>query len=74
MSNKTSEEKTFDNDHLIMAELKSNDVKGFTPRGKLAIQELGKNGDGAMIFLILSLNSRIRDLENALHKNGEQRH
>jgi len=53
-------------DQKVLEELRSNNVKGFTDRGKVAIQELANNDHGAMIFLILSLNSRIRDLEESL--------
>ena len=54
-------------DDKILSELKSQDIKGLTPRGKTAIRELGYKEQGEIIFLILSLNSRIRDLEMANH-------
>ena len=56
-----------DNDQLILEELKSKNIDGLTDRGKIAIRELAEMNEGAVIFLILSLNSRIRDLENALN-------
>ena len=59
-------ENDFHSDDKILDELKSQNIKGFTPRGKLAIKELAEAGHGAMIFLIASLNSRIRELEEAL--------
>ena len=59
---------SFDKDDMVLEELKSQNIKGFTPRGKLAVTELANNNEGAMIFLILSLNSRIRDLEDALSR------
>ena len=46
------------------------DIDVLTNRGKLAIRELAELNEGAVILLILSLNSRIRDLEEALsHHN-----
>ena len=59
---------SFDKDDMILEELKAQNIKGFTTRGKFAITELANNNEGAMIFLILSLNSRIRDLEEALNR------
>jgi len=56
----------FHNDDKIMDELKSQNIKGFTERGKLAINELAHQHQGEVIFLILSLNSRLRELEEAL--------
>jgi hypothetical protein len=56
----------FQNDHMVLEELKSQNIKGLTERGKLAIQELAELNHGATIFLFLSLNSRIRELEEAL--------
>ena len=54
-------------DEKILSELKSQNIDGLTPRGKAAIRELGYKEQGEIIFLILSLNSRIRDLEMANH-------
>lgn len=56
----------FHEDDKILDELKSQNIEGFTDRGKLAIVELADQGHGAMIFLIASLNSRIRELEHSL--------
>ena len=56
---------TLDKDKLILEELKAQNIDGLTDRGKLAIRELAELEEGAVIFLILSLNSRIRDLEKA---------
>ena len=61
---------TLDKDKLILEELKAQNIDGLTDRGKLAIRELAELNEGAAIFLFLSLNSRIRDLEEALsHHN-----
>ena len=57
---------TLDKDKLILEELKAQNIEGLTERGKLAIRELSELNEGAAIFLFLSLNSRIRDLEEAL--------
>ena len=57
---------TLDKDKLILEELKAQNIEGLTERGKLAIRELAELNEGAAIFLFLSLNSRIRDLEEAL--------
>ena len=56
----------FDQDDLVLQELKSQDIAGLTPRGKMAVRELADKDQGANIFLILSLNSRIRQLENVI--------
>jgi len=56
-----------DKDELILEELKSQNINGLTDRGKLAIRELADSNEGAAIFLFLSLNSRIRDLEDAVN-------
>ena len=56
----------FSTDDKIIQELQSQNIKGFTDRGKLAIKELAEQGHGAIIFLFASLNSRIRELEEAL--------
>ena len=63
-------------DESILAELKAQNIDGLTARGKLAIRELAELNEGAVIFLILSLNSRIRDLEMALgnSKRGNTLH
>jgi len=58
----------FDQDDLVLQELKSQNIEGLTPRGRLAIKELADQDSGAMIFLILSLNSRIRELETQLSR------
>ena len=57
---------TLDKDKLILEELKAQNIEGLTERGKLAIRELAELNEGATIFLFLILNSRIRDLEEAL--------
>ena len=57
---------TFDQDELVLQELKSQDISGLTNRGKMAIREIAEADQGAIIFLFLSLNSRIRELENQL--------
>ena len=56
----------FDQDDLVLQELKSQEIKGLTPRGKMAVHELANQDQGAMIFLVLSLNTRIRDLESTI--------
>lgn len=62
----------FDNDEKVLDELKSQNIKGLTDRGKLAITELADMGHGAAIFLILSLNSRLRELEEALTETARE--
>ena len=57
---------TLDADKLVLEELKAQNIDGLTHRGKLAIRELAEANEGAVIFLLLSLNSRIRDLEQTL--------
>ena len=66
----------FDQDELVLQELKNQDIKGLTPRGRLAVRELADRDHGAMIFLMLSFNSRIRELESQLagYKNGDAKH
>jgi len=61
-----------DKDKLVLEELKAQNIEGLTDRGKLAVRELAESNNGAVIFLILSLNSRIRDLEEIIsqHKSG----
>jgi len=61
----------FDQDELVLQELKSQNIEGLTQRGKMAIRELADQNEGAVIFVLLSLNSRIRELEQQLsgHKN-----
>lgn len=59
-----------DKDKLILEELKAQNIEGLTERGKLAIRELAELNEGATIFLFLSLNSRIRDLEVSLSKKN----
>ena len=61
---------TLNKDKLILEELRAQNIDGLTDRGKLAIRELAELNEGAVIFLILSLNSRIRDLENALNHHN----
>ena len=61
---------TIDKDNLILDELKAQNIDGLTDRGKFAICELAEMNEGAVIFLFLSLNSRIRDLEVALSKKN----
>ena len=56
----------FDQDDLVLQELKSQNIEGLTNRGKLAITELADQDQGAMIFLILSLNSRLREMEKQM--------
>ena len=63
---------TADNDELVIEELKSQNIEGLTNRGKLAIRELAESDEGAMIFLILSLNSRIRDLEQVINSHNKK--
>lgn len=62
--------KILDKDKLILEELNSQNIGGLTDRGKLAIRELAESNEGAAIFLFLSLNSRIRDLEEALSQQN----
>lgn len=62
---------SLDHDDKVLDELRTLDIEGFTPRGKVAVQELANNDHGAMIFLILSLHSRIRDLEQTLDGTRE---
>ena len=62
---------TLDKDKLILDELKAQNIEGMTNRGKLAIRELAELNEGAVIFLILNLNSRIRDLEEALSHHNQ---
>lgn len=61
-----------DKDQLILEELKAQNIEGLTDRGKLAIRELAELNEGAAIFLFLSLNSRIRDLENAINHQAHK--
>lgn len=63
-----------DKDDLILEELKAQNISGLTDRGKLAIRELAELNEGAVIFLFLSLNSRIRELEEALAYNNKITH
>ena len=58
-------------DASILEELKAQNIEGLTDRGRLAISELAKSNEGAVIFLILSLNSRIRDLEDAISSHNQ---
>ena len=62
---------TTNSDELILEELKAQNIEGLTNRGKLAIRELAELNEGAVIFLILSLNSRIRDLEQAISSHDQ---
>ena len=62
---------TLDEDKIVLEELKAQNIDGLTNRGKLAIRELADANEGAMIFLLLSLNSRIRDLEQTLSHHKE---
>jgi len=55
-------------DASILEELKAQNIEGLTERGRLAIRELAELNEGAVIFLILSLNSRIRDLEQSRYE------
>jgi hypothetical protein len=59
-------ESDFDKDDLVLQELKSQNIEGLTPRGRLAIRELADQNQGAAIFVLLSMNSRIRELEKQL--------
>ncbi len=71
----TDSSSSFERDDLVLAELKCQNIKGLTNRGKVAVTELADQDQGAIIFLILSLNSRIRDLEDTLgNKNQETKH
>jgi len=68
--------KEFDQDELVLQELKNQNIEGLTPRGRLAIREMTEEiyNPGAIIFVLLSLNSRIRELEKQLSQvkfNGE---
>jgi len=56
----------FDKDDLVLQELKSQNIEGLTGRGRVAVRELADQNQGAVIFLILSMNSRIRELESQL--------
>ena len=40
----------FDQDDLVLQELKSQEIKGLTPRGKMAVHELANQDQGAIIF------------------------
>jgi len=55
-----------DHDTNIIKELETHDIEGMSPRSKMAIRDLAELNQGSVIFLFLSMNSRIRDLENAL--------
>lgn len=68
-----NEESSFERDDLVLAELKCQNIKGLTKRGKVAITELADQNQGAVIFLLLSMNSRIRDLETALANSNQER-
>lgn len=66
----------FDHDELVLQELKAQSIEGLTNRGRLAIREMTdlEYSPGAVIFLFLSLNSRIVELEKQLANikfNGE---
>jgi len=64
----------FDQDELVLQELKSQDIEGLTQRVKMAVRELADQNQGALIFLVLSLNSRLREVEKQLSQvkfNGE---
>lgn len=50
----------------MLEELKSQDMGGFTDRGRAALVEIADRNDGALIFLLISLSSRITTLEDAL--------
>lgn len=56
----------FDQDELVLQELKSQKLDGLTPRAKMAIKELANRDQGAMIFLIVGLNKRIKELEESM--------
>lgn len=61
-----------DKDELVLEELKAQNIEGLTDRGKLAVRELAELDEGAVIFLILSLNSRIRDLEQVVNSHNQK--
>ena len=64
----------FDQDELVLQELKSQDIEGLTKRGRMAVRELADQNQGALIFLVLSLNSRLCEVEKQLANvkfNGE---
>ena len=65
-----------DKDKLIMDELRAKHIDGLTVRGRIAIRKLAESNEGAVIFLILSLNARIRELENIImcSSNGQKIH
>ena len=62
-----------ESDDKVMAELHAQEITGLTPRGRLALVSISdsyESGDsiaGEVIFLLLSMNSRIRELEKHVH-------
>jgi hypothetical protein len=60
------EDGSFDKDDKILDELKAQNIEGLTARGKFAINQLAEKDQGEVIFLILSLNSRLRELEASI--------
>ena len=59
-------------DDKVLEELKSQNIVGMSPRCKDAIRGLGEKEQGEVIFLIISLNARIRDLEMANHEEKRE--
>lgn len=66
----------FDNDDLVLQELKNQNIEGLTPRCLLAIRQLAEKDEGEAIFLFISMNSRLRELEAQLSncKNEATQH
>lgn len=62
----------FENDELILAELKRSDLGSFSLREKAAIKELALENQGALIYLILSFQKKIRDLEEKLQEKTKK--
>lgn len=51
----------FEEDELVLAELKSAGFNGLSERAKGAIKSLAQLGLGGCIYLFLSFNKRIRE-------------
>jgi len=56
----------FEEDELVLAELKAGKFDGLSLRCKAAIKEIAEFGLGSVIFLFLSYNKRIRILEEKI--------
>lgn len=61
-----SSEKSFDNDALLIAQLRSNDHSFMSPKSMAAIRDLAENEQGSLIFLFLSMSQRIKNLEDVV--------